>query len=173
MPDELPDRVFGWFPSLKRSDVEQTSKIDGLYNCIAHAAGEDDAWWQPTKGTGIYWPRLAPMEFTLKAYQAAFATKGYVPCNSEALEEGIEKIAIFIDDQGKPTHAARQLSDGAWTSKFGIWEDARHVELRQLEGPDPSYGKVMAFMKRQRPSLPIAPPSVGSVPSDGGPLPPG
>jgi hypothetical protein len=144
-----PDHVFSWFPLLQRTDVEQTSEHDVYYNCIAHAAGENDAWWQPSKGTGLYWPRLAPMEFTLRAYQAAFMTKGYVPCDSEDLEHGFEKVAIFVDENGKPTHAARQLQDGFWTSKLGEHEDVRHV-LRQLEGPDPSYGRVAAFMKRHR-----------------------
>ena len=144
-----PDRVFGWFPSLERSDIEQTSNEDSLFNCIAHAAGDDDAWWQPAKGMGFYWPRTAPMEFTLAAYQAAFGTRGYSACDTEDLEDGFEKIAIFVDDHGKPSHAARQLPDGFWTSKLGEYEDVRHV-LRQLEGPEPSYGTVATFMKRRR-----------------------
>jgi hypothetical protein len=155
----LPDRVFRWFSLLRRPDVEQTSNEDIFYNCIAHAVGEDDSWWAPSKGAGYYWPRTAPMEFTLAAYQAAFGTRGYSACDTENLEDGFEKIAIFVNEHGKPTHAARQLPDGFWTSKLGIHEDVRHV-LRQLEGPDPAYGRVAAFMKRRLPN-PTTPPLAG------------
>jgi hypothetical protein len=59
--------------------------------------------------------------------------------------DGIEKIAIFVDAKQAPTHAARQLPDGRWTSKFGCLEDMSHL-LQQAEGS--FYGKVARYMSR-------------------------
>jgi len=55
-----------------------------------------------------------------------------------------EKVAIYALD-GEPTHAARQLSDGTWTSKLGKDIDITHT-LRALEGS--TYGQVAAYLKR-------------------------
>jgi hypothetical protein len=71
---------------------------------------------------------------------------GYQVCEDSAVENGFEKIAIYADMASEPTHAARQLPNGKWTSKFGDFEDVRHVNPDCLEGP--LYGKVAVFMKR-------------------------
>jgi hypothetical protein len=70
---------------------------------------------------------------TLETFQAAFATLGYAVCGSEDLAPGTEKIALFTDSAGVPTHAARQLANGRWTSKIGKLEDIEH-DLHDLEG---------------------------------------
>jgi hypothetical protein len=62
------------------------------------------------------------------------------------LEPGLEKIAIFAKG-GRPTHAARQLGSGRWTSKLGRAEDIEH-DLRALEGE--AYGAVAFFLQRPR-----------------------
>jgi len=62
------------------------------------------------------------------------------------LEEGFERIAIFAI-LAQPTHAARQLENGRWTSKLGRAVDIEH-ELDALEGTD--YGKVTQILKRRR-----------------------
>jgi hypothetical protein len=69
------------------------------------------------------------------------------------MEAGFEKIAIYVDGDGVPTHAARQLSDGAWTSKLGEWEDIRHLTLEAMEddGLGLGYGKVSLILKRPAP----------------------
>ena len=56
--------------------------------------------------------------------------------------------------QGKPTHAARQLGDGRWTSKLGKEVDITHT-LVGLEGP--VYGQVAAYLRRP---LGEAPPQI-------------
>ena len=53
-------------------------------------------------------PRLE----TLGAFQDAFATLGYVAGERADLEVGFEKIVLFAEVDGTPTHAARQLRDG-------------------------------------------------------------
>ena len=58
-------------------------------------------------------------EETLTAFEQAFVSLGYTGCAEEAAEVGFEKIAVFADQDGLPTHAARQLIGGRWTSKLG------------------------------------------------------
>jgi hypothetical protein len=65
------------------------------------------------------------------------------------LEPGSEKIAVFANAKGVPTHAARQLASGFWTSKLGVSEDIEH-RLRDLEGD--IYGTVALIMKRPLPA---------------------
>jgi len=72
---------------------------------------------------------------------------GYATCDSHAVESAFEKVAIFVDAGGEPTHAARQLPSGRWTSKLGTLEDIEH-DLHALE--DSRYGSVALIMKRPR-----------------------
>jgi hypothetical protein len=80
---------------------------------------------------------------------AAFTSLGYTVCEGEEPESGYEKIALFADGDGRPTHAARQLPNGRWSSKLGKAEDIEHG-LRDLEGT--LYGEVVFLMKRPLPS---------------------
>jgi hypothetical protein len=88
-----------------------------------------------------------PRQETLEAFIAAFATIGYTlsPGDDESAEAGVEKVALFVDPSGAPTHGARQLPDGYWTSKMGRAEDIRHP-LRDVEGF--KYGRVAIILRR-------------------------
>jgi hypothetical protein len=66
-------------------------------------------------------------------------------CLCHALEVGFEKIALYATPDGEPTHAARQLLNGKWTSKLGRWQDIEH-ELDGLVGE--LYGTVRRILKR-------------------------
>lgn len=143
-----PAHVLGWFSQLVAADSEQTSDEDYRYNCFGYAAGSRTQWWEPREGVGFYWPDV-PMELSLDAFRLAYASIGYAVCVSADLEEGIEKIAIFAYEDETPTHAARQLENGMWTSKLGEFEDISH-RLHQLEGSDPAYGTVRLVMWRRR-----------------------
>ena len=81
---------------------------------------------------------------------AAFASLGYPVCAGEDLEAGYERIALFADGDGRPTHAARQLLNGRWSSKLGKAEDIEHG-LHDLEGA--LYGSVVLILKRLVPPL--------------------
>ena len=142
----LPADVEAKFPGLV-DGYEQTSPEDPAYNCIAHAAGDHEAWWDPARQPNVYWPLRAPRNYSLAALEAAFGTLGYTRCATEELEDGLEKIAIFVNEVQEFAHAARQLEDGSWTSKIGRNEDIRH-RLRQLEGAE--YGTAAAFLARPR-----------------------
>ena len=134
------------FPGLRGTDCRVTSAADDRYNCIAWAAGVTAAWWWPLGAPAwSTWPEGAPRAETLAAFQQAFLSLGFTPCPDGELEAGQEKIALFADEAGRPTHAARQLSTGRWTSKLGRLEDLEH-DLRGLEGD--AYGSVVLFLKR-------------------------
>ena len=55
-------------------------------------------------------------------------------CESGDLEVGFEKVAIYAQADGAPTHAARQLPDGTWTSKLGQEVDIGHTDLQGVSG---------------------------------------
>ena len=128
---------------------KEISPFDPKYNCIAWAAGDRRRWWWPDDpdfGYG-YWPSGVKREETLVAFVAAFGTLGYEECPEGTPERGFDKIALFIAADGTPTHAARQLSDGTWSSKLGVFEDVCHADLDCLTGP--LYGRVAAFLRRK------------------------
>jgi len=134
------------FPNLTAGTYAVTSNPTPRYNCIAWAAGENQRWWWPLPAHLGYWPAGAPRELTLSAFVDAFATLGYAPSPTGALEEGFEKVALFLSASGVPTHAARQLSNGRWTSKLGRDVDISHA-VNGVDGP--VYGTVAAFMARR------------------------
>lgn len=105
-------------------------------------------WWWPSTGrtSRSYWPSGVRKEVTLAAFIEAFQVLAYDTCDDGSLEPGYQKIAIFADVSGKPTHAARQLSDGSWTSKLGELEDIVHVAVEDVNGP--AYGAPVQFMRR-------------------------
>ena len=132
--------------NLTNTQYKIASKHTLNYNCFAWAVNdENDRWWSPTPDDDYYWPDGAPREETLESYIIAFQMCGYEICSDEKIEPGFVKIAIYVAEDGTPKHAAKQLSDGMWTSKLGELEDISH-ELDGLVGND--YGKVQQFMKR-------------------------
>jgi hypothetical protein len=91
-----------------------------------------------------------PREVTIPAFLLAFETQGYALCVDGDLEEGFEKIALYGNRMPwgtvEPTHAARQLPNGKWTSKMGALEDIQHDDPTDVTGP--TYGGVVHYMKR-------------------------
>lgn len=152
----MPERYLtfdkeAYFPNLRRGEYRVTSPEESGYNCIAHAADKNDSWWWPV-GPGAYWP-IERGDETLDAFVLAYQTAGYARCERQSrnLEPGIEKVAIYVDGEGVPTHAARQLPDGSWTSKLGEWEDIQHRTLEAMEDKDGlglGYGRVALILRR-------------------------
>lgn len=132
-------------PGLRTTNYAVTSPVTPTYNCIGWAAGDSKRWWWPSQFA--YWPADVPREETLTAFVAAFATLGYATCQDEQKESGFEKVAIFVNSAGKPTHAARQLGSGMWTSKLGKGYDIAH-ELNGVCGR--AYGRVALILIRSR-----------------------
>ena len=132
-----------YFPRLLRDGFAVTSPTDSLYNCSAWAAGDTARWWEPAEDG--YWPEGVIREVSLSAFLQAYSTLGFAPCADGDFQQGFEKIAIYSNAHG-PQHAARQLSDGSWTSKLGPHEDIAHSKHRAVEGD--VYGSVVQFLKR-------------------------
>jgi len=118
-------------PNLSADNYRITSSASWEYNCIAWAVGETAVWWWPAPGR--FWPVGVPREETLPAFVAALGTRGFRPCSSSELAIGVEKVALYAL-QSVPTHAARQLSSGWWTSKLGPSFDVEHANLEALAG---------------------------------------
>lgn len=141
------------FERLRPTDYEGKSDPDWDYNCIAWAMGRDDKHFWPSEIGGSTWPKGLPREEpgaeTLANFIRAFRRIQYKVSNKKdySLERGIEKVAIYVKSQQNPTHAARQLPSGIWTSKIGEEEDIEHISPAVLEGA--FYGTVAVVMFRR------------------------
>jgi hypothetical protein len=93
----------------------------------------------------VTWPASAPMEETIPAFELMLLDQGFVLCTDDRLEGGFTKGALFADADSFPTHAARQLPSGKWTSKLGKDIDIEH-DLHALEGD--TYGRVVRLFRR-------------------------
>jgi hypothetical protein len=134
------------FPNLVNDRYVITSPVDRSYNCIAFAAGDTARkWWPSPTISPYYWPEELPRAETLDNMRRAFELEGYDVCADADLELGYEKVAIYAKDDA-PTHAARQLSSGAWISKLGDAHDIEHQSVSAVEGA--VYGQAMYYMRR-------------------------
>ena len=137
------------FPNLQPNDYQVTSPATPRYNCIAWAAGKNDTWWWPPGGfNGYYWPPDVEKDGSIESFVKAFERLGYQVCDSADVEPDVDKVAIYADASGAPTHAARQLESGLWSSKLGKAQDIEHNTLTTLEGG--LYGHVARVLKRPR-----------------------
>lgn len=137
------------FPGLSIEDFRITSPADVTYNCIAWAAGEAGRPWWPMSPQHSFWPEAAPHRIALDAFVRVFRSLGYVEAATAEQEADTEKVAIYAIE-GRPTHAARQLPSGMWTSKLGSSFDIEH-RLPGIEGK--LYGSVVIVMKRVIPGF--------------------
>lgn len=140
----MADHIERAFPRLVSDNYSETSPPDLLYNCVGWTAGDVSRWWWPDDAS--FWPEVSRREWSLDGFVEAFATLGYEPCESDELEAGFEKVAIYLREDGRPTHMARQLPSGRWTSKLGESEDIEHASVRGLEGE--IYGRCERILRR-------------------------
>ena len=137
----------GGFPDLKSKGYRITSPYDPSYNCIGWSFGDDSRIWWPTPHNSHYWPTGLPRVLSIETFKKAYEQVGYEECESSLLEKGFEKIAVYLSlATGMPTHAARQLPSGKWTSKLGKSEDVEHT-LPGLLGQ--TYGQLGPIFKRK------------------------
>jgi len=174
---QLQHLEFG-FKNLASAGYEETSKWTGrfprpgAYNCIAWAAGDpnkDHWWWPDSNGYWLSW--IKPREVKVFCFIRSFRWLGYRICPNSRREWGFEKVALYaihenrcpmplpnslqdLEQFWEPTHMARQLPDGDWTSKCGGNEDITHYTLDALEsyglryGSGDEYGCPVVYMKR-------------------------
>lgn len=127
-----------------------TSPQTPTYNCIAHAAGDQERWWDcpgfPVPG--YYWPPSVRSGGESSVLEECFKSLGYERCAGGDLEDGFEKVALYVDGDLEWTHAAKQESNGEWSSKLGKSFDIRHSSPHCFGGSE--YGRVLYFMRRPR-----------------------
>ena len=120
LPERLDPTLEANFPNLRMMGYTVTSKHDQRYNCVAHAADDSTRKWAllPIPWPGYYWPSKAVKGDGIEALVSVFETLGYELCAGDHLEDGYQKVALYVDQQGYWSHAARQEEDGAWSSKL-------------------------------------------------------
>ncbi|MEM9680530.1 MAG: hypothetical protein AAF901_09425 [Bacteroidota bacterium] len=133
------------FPQSLKEPFVVTSLEDTRYNCIAWAFGDNSKWYWPDEYMMAFWPASIPRSETVDAFIELFRSIGYEICENGDHESLTEKVAIYVDEKGKPTHAARQLATGEWTSKLGKSNDVSHSIYSMENG---CYGNIGVFMSR-------------------------
>ena len=115
------ERIKQVFENLKDGEYELTSPFDAKYNCIAHAAGENDKWWwsvdKKTAGNDVFWFDNVPSQATLENFILAFGKLGYEICDSTQIENGFEKNRRLCQRE-RPASCAERFSDAYVASAF-------------------------------------------------------
>lgn len=148
-------QLINLFPKLETdADFKVTSPQTTNYNCIAWAYYHNDRWmWPGGQEFKIcdgfhYWPNDVEDSTDVTAFIKAFEKTGYSICDDCSFEVGYRKIALYVKKgTSECTHAARQLSNGKWTSKIGRLNDIQHGNPYTIEGS--AYGEVYCIMKRE------------------------
>jgi hypothetical protein len=148
LPERLSAEDEECFKLLVKTGYGVRSDKDPAYNCIAFAAGDETKKWDPgmIPLPGYYWPPGAKRGDDPDSLKSAFQAIGYEICTNGDVEIGFEKIAIYVNNKGNWTHAARQEKSGKWVSKLGEAEDIWH-RTQHCFG-DSEYGTVVYYMKR-------------------------
>ena len=121
----------------------ETSPEDNRYNCIAWTFRDRTRYWWPIPF--FYWPSEVPRQVTIEAFRQLYIVNGYTVCDNGNLEAGYEKVAIYVRNQ-KPTHAAKQLPNGKWSSKLSDQEDVEHDSLEDLID---LFGDIEVILRRE------------------------
>jgi hypothetical protein len=131
------------FPRLGE-DFEVLAPATSAYNCIAWALGKEDSW---------IWPSAPGYAVSMADFDALFAFYGYRRIGSLNYDKvpGYDKLVLYAkpNDFGvpEPTHSARQLPDGSWSSKLGKLPLIRHLHPDDIDGG--SYGAAHAVYVRE------------------------
>lgn len=148
--------VPGEFENISPNDFKCSSDPETDYNCIAWAAGKTNRPWWPEPTWPYFWPAGLPKSPAQEAerlahFISAFKMEGYRVCfwMRSRYQRGYEKVAIYVNEKGRATHAARMLPTGVWSSKLGNEEDIEHKDLQCIQGK--AYGRVAVILKRELP----------------------
>jgi len=133
------------FPNSLTEPFVATSPKDFKYNCIGWACGTKTRMWPNMYS--YYWPPGIPTIEDVNSFIELFQSKGYEVCDNGDLEKGYLKVAIYAYHDGKPSHAARQLENGKWTSKLGVHQDVSHSIFSMSDG---DYGNVVHYMRKPK-----------------------
>lgn len=129
----MKNQILEWFPGLKTDkNFQITSPNTDKYNCISWAIGKDNIWFWPPLGQPLdddqYWPEGLADNIRIETFIQAMETEGFEVCPED--EELIAKEIALYSKNGECTHGSRQLQDGTWTSKLGMYNDIQHSTPR-------------------------------------------
>jgi hypothetical protein len=120
----------GSFPQLM-SNFEVLAAPTKVYNCIANSLGYHDRWVNPITSSGSN--KLAGMD-------QLYAAQGYQRMSTLdfSLQKGYQKVVVYATVVNgvikEVTHAAIQMSDGAWSSKLGANALIKHISPNDVAG---------------------------------------
>jgi hypothetical protein len=118
------DHLESLLPGLRGSGCVVTSPEDIRCDGLAWAAEDEEHWWWPNEDS--HWPEEAAREETIAAVVAAYGVLGFVSGEGLLVEQEYEDMVIYTSRDGTPTHVARQLQFGLWSSKRGLLQDVEH-----------------------------------------------
>ena len=146
--DDAIETLFPEFAS-GYSWYEIASAPDNRYNCMAFAVGDAGQKWSPIKGDNeeeVYW-HLEPLGDYVANFPAVFEAEGYRRCDHGEPEDGLSKVALFINDWGLVSHVAFQPGGiDHWLSKLGKGYDIKHEKVDAVSGS--LYGWPEVFLSR-------------------------
>lgn len=130
----------------------KTSDESPRYNCLAWALGINWTFFSPERRhAGYYWPPGIPREWTMPNIRKIFYRHGFTEeTDDRTIEEGFDKVAVYVEEntEGVPSHFAKQLPNGKWSSKMGDLIDMEHDDLDCLQGE--CYGSLYVILKRRK-----------------------
>lgn len=137
------------FASSVGGHYRRTSDPTIDYNCLAWAVENNQRWFDPQRFcVGYYWPQDIEREWNMSNVLKILALYGYTEVSDNpSVESGYVKVAIYSDSDKSPTHFARQLQSGKWTSKAGELIDFEHDNLECLQCD--SYGTIDRILKKR------------------------
>ena len=112
------ERLIATFlPGLEPGAYEITSPTTDDYNCISWALGETHRRWDPLGILPDHWPVGLARNDRVETIEAALRLEGFESCDADALEDGMEKVALFADGahftSRRPAAAIRPLDQQA------------------------------------------------------------
>ena len=132
------------FPNSQAEPFEITSRETGDYNCIGWAVGDSTKFYWPGPSEFFFWPNEIPRNESLETFQLFFNSLVTKSVPTASWKRAFKK-SRFLKKNGLPTHAARQLADGFWTSKLDVLEDVKH-SLGAISGG--FYGEIALFLRK-------------------------
>ena len=126
-------KFLGWFPNLHNFHI--TAPATYNYNCISWSVGVTNQW---------LWPGN-----TVTAFDAFYASYGWVPSTSGEREYQKRKVALWADASGC-THGSRETYNCDWhESKCGPAERIMHDKFQMQDGV---YGKIIKYYEKYDPN---------------------
>jgi hypothetical protein len=134
----------GWsrsFPNLGK-EWEILAPATPKYNCISHTIGVYHRW---------EWPHKPGKDATVADFDQLYGKYGYrrISTLDYSFDPRVQKIVLYGVQKGgtwAPTHGARMLADGTWTSKLGKGPLIRHKTPDSVNGE--GYGRPIAVYIR-------------------------